>query len=384
MSVGRILSFKIFVFILLANIFIPQTFAASIESGESVYLAEDRTDLKDLYLFGSTVTTDANVENDLTVAAGTVTINGDVTGSLMAAGGDLFIRSNVDNTLRVAGGNVVISGEVKNDALIAGGNIRITDTASISGDLLIFGGDIQINGPVKGKIYISGGEATINANVGGHLEGEVGTLTLGNKANIKGDLRYKATKKAEMVKGSIVQGKTDFRLIEDKNTQKKTGLITAGSVYKLAIDIIISLLLITILPVFTKNTLERVYNAPLMSLGTGFAFLFFWPLLSIFLFFFIWLGFAAFLFYGLIIFTSIYLGKVFFGWLLLHHWYKREKKEYILNWKAAIVGSAGFYILFIIPIIGWLAVFIISLMLIGALIKNITGVIQSQTKKAVS
>ena len=258
MNFRGITIFKLIVFVILTTLFTSQTYGASIEAGENIYIAENKTGQKDLYLFGSTITSDAFVTNDLTAAAGTVTVNGDISGSLIAAGGDVFIRSKVGNTLRVAGGNIVISGETRNDVLVAGGNIRITDTASISGDLLILGGDIQINGPIKGKVYINGGQATLNAEVGGNLEGEIGTLTLGSKANIKGDLKYKATEKAKIADKAKIQGKTEFQFIEDKNTQKKASIITTGSIYKLVIDIVISLLFLSILPIFTNEILIKV------------------------------------------------------------------------------------------------------------------------------
>lgn len=381
MNFRGITIFKLIVFVILTTLFTSQSYGASIEAGENIYIAENKTGQKDLYLFGSTITSDAFVTNDLTAAAGTVTVNGDISGSLIAAGGDVFIRSKVGNTLRVAGGNIVISGETRNDVLVAGGNIRITDTASISGDLLILGGDIQINGPIKGKVYINGGQATLNAEVGGNLEGEIGTLTLGSKANIKGDLKYKATEKAKISDEAKVQGKTEFQFIEDKNTQKKASIITTGSIYKLVIDIVISLLFLSILPIFTNEILIKVKKSPLVSFGTGFIFLFFWPLFSIFLLMLVWLGIAAFLFYGLAIITSIYLGKIFLGWLILNAWYKRDKKEYILNWKAAIVGSISFFILFLIPFIGWSTVFALSLMMIGAFVRYILALIQAQNKK---
>ncbi len=377
--------FKFLLAIVITVIFLAtsySTYAATLKSGESVYLSEEEANLSDLYLFGSSITSDALVENDLTAVGGTITLNGKVTGSILTAGGDIFVRSDIGNTLRAVGGNVIVSGEIKNDVLIAGGNIRLNNTASISGDLLITGGDIQIDSPVEGKIYINGGRVTINNKVGGNIEGNIGNLILGNKARLEGNLSYIGNEKAIVTKGAIIKGKHEFISIRESTSKPKESFISGRVLYKLAIDIIISLMLLALLPIFTKTVLEKAYNTPITTLSSGFLFVVFWPLISIFLLFFIWLGIASFLLYGLILLTSLFLGKIFLGWWILNQWNKHEKKEYFLDWKAAIVGPFVFFILFLIPIIGWIVAFTIYFIAAGGVIQYILDFIKSQKNKS--
>lgn len=365
---------------------LPKAYSATIKGGESVYISEDEKNLRDLYLFGETVTLDAPVENDLTSAGGTVTLNGDVAGSIFAAGGDVFIRSNTKNTLRVAGGNVVISGEIGNDVLLAGGNIRLTKEASVSGDLMIAGGEIQIHSPIEGDIYVNGGNVLINSKVGGNIEGNIENLIFGSNAQVLGNLKYKANKKAVVSNGAVVRGRHDFRMAEENKSEAKE-LLSAfgpGAVYKLAADIIICLLLLTFLSLFTKNILESILNSPVASAGRGLLFIFIWPVISIFLLFLLWLGIMSFLLYGIVIVVSLFVGKIFLGWFILHHWEKRKKIDYALDWKAAVVGPIAFFVLLLIPILGWIAVFIIYLMAVGGIINQFLAFtkIQKITKKS--
>lgn len=374
----------VFLFTLsLITISVSPLYAATLRSGDRIFIPESQKDLHDLYLFGGTITTDAPVENDLVIAGGNLTLNGDVSGSLMAAGGDIVIRSNVGNTMRVAGGNVTISGHVNRDLLIAAGTARITKTASISGDVLFAGGRLDVEGPIQGKIYANGGEVFINSTVGGNIEGDMEALSLGEQAIVNGDVRYRSDNKAAIDQGAIIRGTEYYQKTENPKKEESRGLaaaFTIGTLYKLALDIIVSLLLITFLSVFVKNVLEKTMSAPLASAGKGFIVLFFWPLISLFLLLLIWIGIASFLLYGLLLLFSLFLSKVLLGVWLLRFWEKRQNKSnaYTLDWRAGVVGPIVFFILFLIPIIGWLAVFVIFLMALGGTVQYLFTIAKTQ------
>lgn len=347
------------------------THAAMVYSSETVYMAENRTNLRDAYFFGGTVTIDAPVENDLIAAGGDVTINGDVTGDLMATGGEVVIRSNVGETMRTAGGNVTISGHINRDLLIAGGNVRITKDASISGDVLFAGGNVRIEGPVQGKLYGNGGEVFVNSTINGNIEGNFGQLTLGSNAKVAGDLLYTAEEEATVVDGAEIAGKQEFKPIERQ--ERPTGLAAAfstASLYKLFVmDIVGSLLFVFLLPVLTKRVLEKAIDSPFNAAGSGLLTLIAMPLLSFILLVLVWLGFASFLLYGLLLILALFFSKLLLGWWVIKWWYARNKTEYVLDWKAAIAGSVLMFVLLLIPIIGWLAACVLYLIALGGLMR---------------
>lgn len=333
-----------------------------------------------MYLFGSDVTVDAPVENDVVAAGGNVTMNGNITGSLMAAGGNVTVRSTVGNTMRVAGGNVIISGTVNRDLLVAGGSVRITKEASVSGDIIFAGGELRVEGPVRGNIAVNGGNVFLNSTVGGKVEGSIGALTLGNKAVVAGDLTYQSNEKANIQQGATLQGKHDFKQLERRDN-KPDGLaaaFTAGALYKLAIDIIGSLLLVLLVPLLVKRIIARSNDDVLTSLGTGFIFCMFFPLLALLLLFFIWPGIAALLLYALVLVLNLFIGKLLLGWWLVRWWQKREGKEYMLDWKTAIVGPVALFLLFLIPVLGWLIATVIYLISLGGLVRTILTSVYAQ------
>jgi hypothetical protein len=233
---------------------------------------------------------------------------------------------------------------------------------------------------VKGKVYIAGGNATINSTISGNVEGQIGSLTLGSNAVINGNLSYQSENKAVISKGAIIRGKNEFKKLEEPKNQPTAlnTLLTTGSLYKLAIEILISLILIIFLPVLLKNLLERIINAPLGMAGYGFLFLIFWPMFSLFLLFLLWLGLASFLFYGLVIIFVIFLSKIISGWWLMQWWEKRSNKKYSLDWKAGVAGPIAFFILGLIPVFGWFITFIIFLMSLGSITKYLLELLKTQ------
>ncbi len=372
--------------LLVSLFYTPLLYAATIKTGESIYLSEETQKLEDLYLFGSTITSEAPVTNDLVAAGGNITLNGDVSGSLMAAGGDVVIRSNVGNTLRVAGGNVVISGKVNRDVLIAAGSARITKTASISGDLLFAGSELIIEGPVRGKVTIYGEQVVVNNTVGS-LNGSLASLRLGNKAVVEGDLRYTSPTKAEKDTGANVMGEEYHQQIKQP-PQEPRGLLRAvssGALYALALDILLSAALVFFLREKIKKLLEIISKSPVSSFGTGFFFVIFWPLLSLIMLIFLWLAAASFLLYGLVLIVSMFLTKIIIGWRILTWWYNRQQDKkitYVLDWKTAVVGSLAVYILLLIPVIGWLIAAFAYFITVGAVIKGLLSVTSQASKKA--
>jgi len=75
--------------------------------------------------------------------------------------------------------------------------------------------------------------------------------------------------------------------------------------------------------------------------------------------------------YGITIIGGVFLADVYIGWFILRWWERRNKKIYLLDWKAAIVGPIALFILLLIPVLGWLVSTVIFLIALGALIKEI-------------
>lgn len=342
--------------------------AADIRGEENIRISDEGTTLENPYLFGGQVDVTVPVRNDLVTAGGNVILDNDVSGSIWAAGGDVEISSTVGNSVRVAGGNVTISGPITEDLIIFGGSVRVTEEASISGDVIFMGGQLRLDAPVGGYVIANGGEITLNSQVGGNVSGEMGKLTLGDDARIGGDLTYTAEERAN-INEQQVAGRTSYQeATRAQEAQKEVaGLITAGTIYKLIADILFALLFLWLLRPLLTRVIDRIDTNYLKSGGLGFATLLLAPMAGLFLLVLLWLGVSVFLLYGLLIIASMAVMKLFIGWKTLTWWERRNNRTYILDWKAALLGVVLIFILGLIPVLGWIAVFILFLFALGGL-----------------
>lgn len=370
----RLLFLFVLSFFFVSGLFITtqHAIAADIRQNDTIVLSSDEKNLEDLYLFGGDIRVDAPVTNDLVSAGGNTTLNSDVSGSVISAGGNITIKGPVGNTIRVAGGNIIIDGKVSRDIIVAGGSVTLTKNASVGGDLIIFGGQVNIEAPVQGKVLLYSENATINSQINKNVDAEVGQLTLGPNAVINGNLSYKAPKEANTNGKAVVQGKTDFKKIEkNTNKEKEKTFIAAGTIYKLLADIIVSILLILLLARFIQAITVRMANAPVRSGVYGFAYFILFPIASVFFLILIWLGIASFLLYFLSMIITVYLVKIFIGWILLKWWEGRNNQEYVLDWKAGVLGPIIAVVLSFIPVIGWFVLAIIFLIALGSLTQEL-------------
>ncbi len=371
-------------FVLIALSFPQTASAADIRTAETITIAENQTNLKDLYLFGSDIRVDAPVINDVVTGGSDIVLNGDISNDLIAAGGKVTVRGKIGNTARIAGGTISINGPIENDLVITGGTVFIGKEATIGGDLLFAGGKLSVDAPVHGKILMTGKDITINNTVDGDVTaGEVRQLTLGPNAKIAGNLSYTSASQAQQSAGSKILGKNEMHLSE-KNQENHVLSFIKGSLYKLTIDIILSVLLIYFFKQGVQTLFIRMKENSLKNGAIGGAFIFFMPIVSIICLILIWLGFAALLSYALILLISVFLVKLFLGWLLVRWWYTRQKQTYLLDWKAGVVGPILLFLLLLIPVLGWIVAAILFCIATGAFLKellNLVPKLQGSTKK---
>lgn len=379
---NRIFPLLFSVSLLISVLFSPQSvYAATFQSGDTVTITKPFTDL---YASGGTITVSAPIQNDLTVAGGTINLNSPISGGLLAAGGTINSKAQISNTMRAAGGTITISAPVKRDVILFGGTITLDETASVSGDVVINGGTINIQAPITGNVIVNGGQVTINSPVGGNIKAETDTLILGSKAVIDGSLDYSADSRAILRDGAILKGPENFHQKEKRNDEREkiAGLITSWSLYKLVTDILGSLALIYLLYRYTKRVVEAGDTEPLKKGLLGLAGLLLGPLVGFMLLVLIVPGIITFLLYSLLLLLAAFISKLLLGKLLLRWWFARNNKSYTLDWKAAVVGPIGMFILLYIPVIGWFIGFLFFLLAIGSLLAEAGSWITGPEKKA--
>lgn len=203
------MKYKITTLLVLVVAVLPVAVFASpvIRSGESVAVGQGQVVEGDFYGAGGSVTVSGEVQGDVYVAGGTVTVNAPVGTDLVAAGGVVQVHSPVGDDLRIAGGEAIVGSAVNGDVVVFGGVLHVLSTADIKGDILFFGGELVVEGPVEGSIFGFSKSTRIDASVGGDITIRADEkLTLGDRAEVLGNIAYTGSNDIERAQNAVVVG----------------------------------------------------------------------------------------------------------------------------------------------------------------------------------
>jgi hypothetical protein len=346
--------------------------AAELRAREQATIGQSERIAEDAYVFGGTVSSAGSVAGDIIVGGGTVIIDGSVSGDVMVGGGTVTVLGRVGDDLRIAGGTITISAPVSDDVVVVGGQTSLSGEG-VGGDMLWAGGTLNVGGPVSGSLKLAGGEVYVNATIDGDLEFRGDKLVLGPQAVIGGDVIYTAPQKLTLEEGAVVRGETTYTKSGEKSPIGMKGLFAIISVLVLGkfLSVLACALVIGLgLRRWSSTIIAGVTKAPLLELGRGFAVFVLWPLASVALLFTVLgipLGIAGLLGFAiLVIFISLF-APVILGSLASSWMFKTDPT--LVTWKSILLGTALYFIVSAIPVVGWLAVASLTLMTLGSSMK---------------
>ncbi len=389
----------ILVFVLCAFGFVTPIFAFTVRGGENLNISENIAD--DVYSFSNVITLTGSINGDLVAAGSQINILGDVKGDLLAAGGTISINGEIGDTARLAGGMITVNNNFKKDLVAAGGQITVSQNALIDGDAAINAARIIISGNINKNVRLSASEVLINGKVGGTVEITASNITIGDEAEILGDLNYTSEKQASISSKAKIIGKTDWKKTEADSAKKikispgmKRGaaaLLTttwiAGKIIRFLSSFVMGLILLLVIPRIYSKYNERMKRSLGRCVGGGAIFLFGVPVAMVIIFIIgvillitiigSSLGGLAFLVNFLLLIAYILLLLVsnsflsfFIGSMILQKSIKNRNKY---GWRllAFFIGLVITSIFFEIPFIGWLVQFAAILFGLGGLVMTI-------------
>ncbi len=178
-----------------------------IRSGQTVGVEANQLLEGDFYGMGNTVTISGEATRDVYAIGGTIMTNAPVNEDLVVIGGVVQVNGPVKDDARVVGGEVIIADQIDDDVVVIAGTLHILSTASIKGDLIFMGGEIVIDGPIEGTVYGTGGTVRIDARVGGDVTIRAAeTFTLGDTADVVGNVVYRSDREIVRGQGAVVAG----------------------------------------------------------------------------------------------------------------------------------------------------------------------------------
>lgn len=341
-------------------------YAFDVKSGSNVYIGADEIINGNLYAGASSILIDGRVTGDIFCGASSVTINGTVDGDVFCGASSLVINGTVGGSVRSATSELSINGRVERSVLAGSSNISVGPDATIGWSVTGAAATMTVSGSVGGDILFAGANLMINNSVGGEVafysdnksdkpsKNGPGIEILPN-TNITGDLSYPENITANISETAVIGGKVSKLAAHQKN---KGNLIAAGfgSYLFFKLIFILSMLVIglVLVSLFSKKTLgitNVMIKEPGASIGWGALTFFVVPVIAIFLaftFIGIPLAFLLAVSYLLMLCFAKLMAAIAVGRYLMK---KMDNKS--LYW-AMIAGIVISYIIFAIPLFGWL------------------------------
>lgn len=346
-----------------AVVFLPGTVFAGpvIRSGDSVSIAADQVIEGDFYAGGGTVSLSGTAEGDAYIAGGTVTVNAEIAEDLVVAGGTVQVHAPVGDDLRIVGGDVTVAEHVGGDLVILGGSVQVLSTAQIEGDILFFGGNIDVKGGVKGSVVGFGDNVRLDSGIGGDVKVTASQLlTLGDRAEVLGNVVYKSPSEIARAQNAVVVGD----LIQEQFSSE------SGSSRYAVLPLLMTLFAALTVFLLFRNRLQGVVDVSKTSYGgnglVGLGVFLLVPVVSILLLVSV-LGFipgiVLFLSYLLLLIAAWIISGIVLGTFALKFFMKTEKISVL----SVIVGVVLFDILVLVPYIGVLLALAIFLVVLGGI-----------------
>lgn len=320
----------------------------------------------DYFAVGETVEISGTINGDVYASGSQVIIDGRVNGDVLVAGGRISLSGTVSQDVRAAGGQVAIAGNIGRNLTVAGGNVEIASSAVVRGGVVAAGGNVDLAGPVGGAAKIMAGTLIVANRIAGDLDATVATLRISAKADIDGNVNYWSGREASVSEGARIKGK----MVRNVPPERPRLLPAAFFTWLVFVSInffctlILGLLSARFLPRYHQSVITTLTDKPWASLGIGFIAAVVVPVVC-----------------GLLLATvlAIPLGLILLvAFFILLYWSRiyaiGRIGEAILarlrpgssRASAFVLGLFIYYLLAIIPVVGWIVVPLVILFGVGA------------------
>ena len=194
--------------------------AHSFRTGNTVTTGAKEKINHTLFAAGSTVDIGSEVDGDVFCAGQTVNISGVVHGDVICAGQTVTVSGTVDGDVRLAGQSVTLGAKVAGNATIGGQTFVLTSGGSVGRDLSVGSTGVTIDGNVGRDVAFGSDVATFDSEIGRDIVGTVNNLNLGDRAQIRGNIKYTSANGLHKSAGTVIDG-TISRSLPPKHESKR-------------------------------------------------------------------------------------------------------------------------------------------------------------------
>jgi len=243
-------------------------FDPDMKGKESLEVTKDEVLKKDLFFVGSQLRVDGTVDGDVYAFGQQVDVSGHVTGDVICFARSVHISGQVDGNVRGLTNNISISGTVEKSVTTMNEDINLNSAGKVGHNFTAFGQIVTLNGNVGRDVLTMFDEATISGIIGGNLKAKGQTLRITSSAQIDGEAKFEGDKPAEVASGAKLASPLEFKKLEHKSRTERGAGYYIWKVIWSGAWILFGLVLISLMPLFAKETVQSAENYG-AALGLG-------------------------------------------------------------------------------------------------------------------
>jgi len=346
-----------------------------------------------LFKAGKSIYLQGEVDGDVFLVGGEVIVDATISGDLIVVAGQVNIKGNILDDLRLAAGQIDVNAHIEGDVSLAGGQVTLEPGTTINNHLAIAAGLIEYNGQVSKNAWLNSGRIRFNGQAEKDVFINAGTIDVYSDTVINGNLKITYGEKPiisnrAVISGDLIEEKSlplegrpsskNLQLEKSPAVKKITAFFVLQKLMSLTINVLIGWLLITLLPGLAKKLVQISHRQSGSAIGWGFLTLLITPIIGLVFtisLIGIPLGVLTFLYYGF----SLYLAQLIAALIIGSHLLKdiKFKKPY----KNLALGAIVLALLKLVPILGWITYFILTLFGLGTLTLQEKSVLAKLRKK---
>lgn len=317
------------------------------------------------YLVGESIDVQGTVKGDVYCAGQTVTISGTVDGDVLCAGQTVTISGIVHGDVRAAGMTINLQASVDGSVTMAGATITTDSSSKIGRDATITGGTVNLSGSVTRDAVLTGQTVAFNGAVGRDVRVAAETINAATTAKIGGNFFYQSENEAKLPADSVA-GKV--QRTESRQQNNGISLSVADVLTGLFIAVIMFAVLTVALALVAPRYVHRVSDISgakqfILYFIVGLVSFITIPILMLVLLLTV-IGVYVALVLGLVATLAVMVGAALVAYRL-GRFMLNGRQHPLMN---ALVGSLALGVFCVIPYIGWLVLFVSTLIGFGMVV----------------
>jgi len=234
--------------------------AAEFRKADSVRIEKDQVIKGDLFVTSESIHMLGTVDGDFYAASKDVEVSGHVTGDVLCACQSLRISGQVDGNIRNLSNNLTITGEIGRSVSSFTETFSLDRNGKIGHSLASFSQSLTVDGTLGRDLLAFFHDGSIAGSVGGEVLAKGGSLNIGDSASIGGKTVFEGDNSPEVASGAKLGSPVEFKKWEHRSHMERRGGYYVWKVIWAAAWILFGLILMSLMPLFAKETVKSAEN----------------------------------------------------------------------------------------------------------------------------